>query len=143
MMMESSRLWIDKSVCEQRTPIIAVDVSLLYQCIFRWIALHAGGPLRSLLNPSYGLRVACASGVRGCARLGICGIEGRFIQLSNDIDRDQQAQKVRAVGSASGCWNVTFRPLQAMGEILCGTIWRMISPLLTTFGVVDQSLERV
>ena len=30
--------------------------------------------------------------------------------MSNDIDRDQQARKVRAVSSASGCGDVTFRP---------------------------------
>ena len=67
---------------------------------------------RAFQPPSCGMWVACGSGVRGFVVLGCLWNEGQDIRVSNDIDRDQQAQKVRAVESASGCWNVTFRPCE-------------------------------
>ena len=74
------------------------------------------------------MSVACGSGVRGFVVLGCLWNEGQVIRVSNDIDRDQWAQK--GAGSRK-CLRLLERhvsPLQAMDEILHGTIWRMISP---------------
>ena len=68
--------------------------------------------------------------------LGSLWGEGQVIHLSNDVDRDQQAQKVRVVESVSGGWKVTFLPCEQMDEILYGTIWHLINPLPKTDDVV-------
>ena len=76
---------------------------LLWMCLSFTIAFFggmpcAGGPLPRPPNPaSCGMRVACGSGVRGFVVLGCVWNEGQDIRVSYDIDRDQQAQKVRAV----------------------------------------------
>ena len=62
MLMENLRPWIDKCVRQERTLFIAVDMSSLHKYIFRWNALHAGGPLPSPILP-LGRWVACGSGV--------------------------------------------------------------------------------
>ena len=79
-----------------------------------------GGPLPSSPTPSCDTTVACGSGVRGFVVSGCWWNEGLVIRVSNDIDRDQQAQKVRAVESASRCWNVTFRPCKQWMEFCLG-----------------------
>ena len=96
--------WIDKSVHWQRTLIIAVDVSL-YQCIFRWNDLHAGGPSPSTLlspTPSCGMWVACgSSGVRGFVVLVCLWDEGQVIRVSFDVDRNHKVEPVNGASSRS------------------------------------------
>ena len=83
---------IDRSVYEQRTPIIAVDVSLLYKVQLSVECLARGWTLTELPpTPSCGAPTG-----RKCL-----GLLERYVP-----------------------------PLRAMDEILHGTIWRMISPLL-------------
>ena len=90
---------------------VAVDVSLFYNCIFRWNALHAGGPLPSAPNT-----VLWYGGLwLGCARLYGLGlfVDTRVRSFVCQTERHDS-------------------PLQAMHEIPYGTIWRMIRPMLTT-----------
>ena len=90
MLMESMRPWKNKLL----GITIAVIVSFPSQLHFSVECLARG--------PHTSWSVACGSGVRAVAGLGMCGNEGQVVHVSNDIDCDQQAQEMRAVGSASG-----------------------------------------
>ena len=61
-----------------------------------------------------------ATRVRGFVVLGCLWNDGQAIRVSNDIDRDQQARKVRAVNSASGCGNVTFHLCEQWMKLCMG-----------------------
>ena len=116
-----------------------MDVSLLYNCIF-----SVECPLPSSPNPvlwyEEGLWLGCA---RLCG-LGLFVERGQVIRVSNDIDRDQQAQKVRATVSAPGCWNVTFRFCEHWRKFCMGQSERGQVDNLRRGKVKDsdQSLER-
>ena len=87
-------------------------------CLSFTIAFFGGMPLtrvdryRAPPTPSCGMWVAFCSSVRGFLVLGCLWDEGHVIRVSNDIDRDQQARKVRAVNGASG-WVGTSRSAPA------------------------------
>ena len=100
-------------------------------CVFRLNALHAGGPLPSSPTPSCGMWVASGSGVRSFVVLGCLWNEGQVVigQTTSIV-----TNRLKGGGSRK-CLRLLERHvslLQAMDEILYGTLWRMISPLLTT-----------
>ena len=103
--VEKFASWIDKSMREQRTRIIAVDVSLLYSCIFR-CAVHANRPLPSPSNP--GLWLEGGLWLR-CPRLDIDSIvASRLKQVL--VDGRSQAMERHAL------------PLCVMEGILYGSV---------------------
>ena len=64
--------------------------------------------------------------------LGLLWNECQVIRASNNIDCYQQAQGAGSRKCLGPCGNVTFRLcLRGMEETLHGTLWNMISPLLT------------
>ena len=67
---------------------------------------------------------------------GIHGNVGQVIHLSNDIDSTVTDWFKRRSGGGGGERHVP--PLRAMEEVLFGSIWYIVSPLLTTDDAVTS-----
>ena len=111
---------------------IAVVMSPLYNCIFRWNDRYRAS------RGMWGLWL-------GCARL--CGLE-LFVERVSGHSRVKRLTGSKGAGCQM-CLRLCerhFPLLRAMDEIVYGTIWRMICPLLTTDDVMrwqdrDESVE--
>ena len=98
--------------------------SLLWMSLLDRVAFFGGVPCTRVDRYRAPNPVRLVGGLcLGCAKLCDLGLfveRGQVVRVSNDSDRDQQAQKVWAVESASGCWNVTFRPCKQRMKFCMG-----------------------
>ena len=123
---------------QQRTPIIAVDVSLLDKLHFSVEYLARG---RTVTEPLPTRLVVCRCFVARVCEVLCCGL-GLFVERGSGhsgIKRHRPCPTGSKGAGSQKCPRLLERhvpPLRAMDEILCGTNWRMISPLLTTDDVV-------
>ena len=101
-------------------------VSLRYIMHFLVECLTRGWTVTEPSDPSCGMWVACGSGVRGFVVLFMCQTTST---VTNRLNRCGQSKSLRLLERH-------VPHLRAMDEILYGTIWRMVSPLLTTDDVV-------
>ena len=106
-----------------------VSLSLSHNCILRWSAVHAGGTLPSPPAPSFGMWVGCGSDVRHSV---VVGLRGKRVRSSKCQTTPAAINRLET-GSGSQTFSGSGAPRssQAMEEILDGSIWCMISPLLT------------